>query len=312
MKLRTQLQDAWYLFVVPALAALLPWRLAWRGLRWIARHGGGPFAEGAQAAAVIAPEYLPIGDRQAFAAEARLIWLLDTCDLYLSLYHRQRGWRPWHVRQVGAWPTRGPFVALGSHHGTGHWLFRSLAEAGHDAIWISARWERREFAAVPLRYLYGRLRGRDVRRLSGRDLAIRPHVRERLAEALAAGDVVTGLIDVPPRLAPRGQRPVRLLDRAVSLPGGLLDLARDAGVPVVPYWIEFDLERGVRHFCIGEALDPADPDRTLQALADVLDRQIRRTPAAWFFWPEWPRWTADAPAALGAGPPQTPDATPVA
>ena len=73
MKLRTQLQDAWYLFVVPALAALLPWRLAWRGLRWIARHGGGPFAEGAQAAAVIAPEYLPIGDRQAFAAEARAI-----------------------------------------------------------------------------------------------------------------------------------------------------------------------------------------------------------------------------------------------
>ena len=31
-----------------------------------------------------------------------------------------------------------------------------------------------------------------------------------------------------------------------------------------------------------------------QALADILDAQIRRTPSAWFFWPEWPQWLADA------------------
>jgi lauroyl/myristoyl acyltransferase len=80
-----------------------------------------------------------------------------------------------------------------------------------------------------------------------------------------------------------------MLGRDVSWPVGLLDIASQAGVPIVPYWIEFDLERGTRVLAIGEPLDPAGED-TLQALADLLDEQIRRTPSAWMLWSEWRHW----------------------
>jgi phosphatidylinositol dimannoside acyltransferase len=85
-----------------------------------------------------------------------------------------------------------------------------------------------------------------------------------------------------------------LLDRNLSFPDGLLSLAQHAGVPIVPYWIDFDLPNRKRRFCIGEPLDPSDVAGTLQSVADILDRQIRRMPEAWFFWPELPQWIVDA------------------
>ncbi len=117
-----------------------------------------------------------------------------------------------------------------------------------------------------------------------------PGARDTLAHSLSRGVIIVGVIDMPPRLAPRGQHPVRMLDRDATLPEGLLDLAREANVPMVPYWVEMDLQRCTRRVCVGEPLDPNDVDGTLQALADILDREIRRTLSAWFFWREWPDW----------------------
>lgn len=296
-RLRTQISDAWQYFLAPALAALLPWRLGYRWLRWLSRREGGAFDEPARAAVAVAPQHLPLADTAAFAANVRLNCLLDVADLYLSLRRPRRGALPWHVQQVGQWPQERNFVAASFHHGNGHWVFKSLARAGFNSTFVSARWQRADYAGVPLRYWYGRLRGADIERLGGRPVVFRPRARAQLAQVLAERAVVVSLFDIPPRLAPRGQRPVRLLDRDVCFPDGALELAQAAGLPVVPYWMEFDLASGVRRLVIGQPLDPADP-ATLQALADVLDRALRRTPSAWFFWPEWPRWLEDAPAAL--------------
>jgi len=293
--LRALFTDALQFYGVPLVAALLPWRLARRWLRGWAARAGGPFDEAARAAAPIAPQHLDVGDAAAFAAAVRLVWLLDACDVYLSLTRWRRRWWPWHIERVGAWPQTGAFLAAGFHHGTGLWVFRSLAQSGRRSVLVSARWQRDDYRGLPLRYWYGRLRGWDVQRVSGNPVAFRPGVRDKLSSALGAGMPVVGVIDMPPRLAPRGQQHVRLLDRDASFPDGLLALARDAGVPVVPYWVDFDLQHCTRRFCIGAPLDPHQPAATLQALADILDRQIRRTPSAWFFWPEWPSWSA-APA----------------
>lgn len=295
-RLRIQFTDAWQFFIVPIVAALLPWRLAYRWLRWLSR-GASAFDEPAQAARAVAPQHLDVGDVERFTANVRLHWLLDTCDLYLSLLHWKRPWRPWHIERVGEWPRDGRFVVAGFHHGNGHWMFKSLAEAGHDSVIVSARWDKADYPGLPVRFRYGCLRGYDMARLSGRPLIFRPNARQQLADSLAAGYAAIGVLDMPPRLAPNGQRPVRLLGNDASLPDGMLDLARDAGVPVVPYWMEYDLERGTRRFVIGEPLDPADPG-TLQKLADLLDAAVRKTPSAWFFWPEWPLWLEQAPEAV--------------
>ncbi|TDR38243.1 hypothetical protein DFR29_12243 [Tahibacter aquaticus] len=292
-KLRSQLPDAWQFFVAPALAALLPWKLGYRWLRWLSRHSRSAFDEPAQAAATQAPNYLPIADTAEFAANVRLNCLWDTADLYLSLLRPRHSRLPWHVQKIGDWPRDSHFIAAGFHHGHGHWVFKTLAQAGFDASLVSARWDRADYPGLPLRYYYGRLRGGDVERLSGRPVVFRPGAKAQLAQALEQGAAVVSVLDMPPRMAPRGQKPVRLLDQQASFPDGTLELAKAAGVPVVPYWMEFDLARGTRRFCIGQPLDPADP-ATLQILADILDRAIRLTPSAWFFWPEWPRWIEDA------------------
>lgn len=298
-KLRTNLADAWQFFLAPIIAALLPWRLARRWLRWLASHENGPFAEASRAAVAVAPQYFDVGDVKRFAADMRLVWLLDATDLYLCLAHRARAWRPWHVQRVGEWPRDTAFIATGFHHGTGQWSYKTLAEAGRHSMLVSARWDKRDYPGLPLRYRYGRLRGGNVEALSGNPIAYRPGAKQPLSAALARGDCVVGVIDMPPRLAPRGQRPVRMLGQDISFPDGLLALAREARVPLVPYWVEFDLQACTRRFCIGTPLDPHDVDGTLQALADLLDAQIRRTPAAWFFWPEWPQWLADAAVLRG-------------
>ncbi|UXI69464.1 hypothetical protein [Tahibacter amnicola] len=297
--LKRQFADAWHFVIAPGVAALMPWRLAWRWLCWLSRRSFGAFDEAARAAQLHAPNYLPIADPVAFGARVRLHWLIDTCDLYLSLLRRRRDVLPWHVEQVGQWPRDGHFVVAGFHHGNGLWVFRTLAAAGYQAALVSARWDKADYPGLPVRYWYGRVRGGEVARISQRPVIYRPGAKARLAQALEEGAAVVSVLDMPPRLAPRGQKPVRLLGADACFPDGTLELARGAGVPVVPYWMEYDLDRGIRRFVIGEPMDPHAPD-TLQRLADLLDTAIRRTPSAWFFWPEWSAWLADTPAAIAA------------
>jgi hypothetical protein len=298
--IRAQWKDFLQFYFVPFCAALMPWRLAWRWIRWWTRKEGSLFEESAAPAVAVAPKYLPIPDVAKFAADARAIRVVDCCDLFLSRLHRNRAWRPWHVRREGEWPVSGPFIAVSFHHGTGHWVFKTLAEAGHDSTLIAARWSREEHSRYPLRYRYGRLRGADTARLSGMPVAYRPGVAEQLARVLSAGNVVVGVIDMPPRLAPRGQHRVRVLDCDISLPDGTIKLAQKFGIPLVPYWTEIDLENGTRVFRIGTPIDPTDESAALRTLAGLLDQQIRGCPPSWHFWSELPQWIVDASAIRAA------------
>ena len=291
---RVQWKDFLQFYAVPFIAAYLPWRAAWRWMRWWTRRDGSLFEESAAAAAAVAPRYLDVGDVRRFAADARMIRVVDCCDLYLSLRHRERGWRPWHVERVGTWPAHGPFIAVSFHYGTGHWVFKTLAEAGHDSTLIAARWDKREHDQYPLRYRYGRVRGADVERTGGMPVAYRPGVAEQLERVMAAKQVVVGVMDMPPRLAPRGQQPVRVLDCDISLPDGTVRLAKKFGVPIVPYWTEIDLAQGTRRFCIGAAMAADDEHAVLAELARLLDARIRDCPESWHFWPELPQWIDDA------------------
>ncbi len=306
-----QLVEVWYFFGVPGLAVLMPSQLAWRWLSWWAQRDGGPFDEAARAALAVAPAHVPVADEKAFLVRTRLIWLTDYYDFMLSVTRLRRTWYPRHVQRVGNWPKQGGFIAAGFHHGPCYWLFRTLAEAGHDCMTISIRWDREEYRAHPVRYWYGRLRYWDMQRIGRQPIAYRPGIKPMLKQALANGVAVLSLVDLPPRMAPRGQHPVRLLDCALSFTEGVAALARDAGVPVVPFWVEFDADLRTRKFCIGEALDLNDIGAALQKLADILDRQIRNLPEAWFFWAELPRWIEDtntqrSTASDSEAPPQQP------
>jgi hypothetical protein len=259
------------------------------------------YPEPAEAAAAIAPQYLPIADVEAFKRDVRTVWLLDAVDLRLSL-QRRTDWLPEHVEVQGAWPRNGAFVATSFHYSTGLWVFRDLRRHRRDVILISARFDRANFDNHPVRFRYGSTRMGEVERISGNPNAYRPGVRKTVLEALGRGVPVISVMDMPPRMAPYGQRPVTFLDRAASLPDGSLMLAKEAGVPIVPYWVEIDLATGKRKLVIGDAIAPEPVDDVLSRLAGSLDTLIRAEPAAWLFWNEWPAWQSDA-AALHAQPP---------
>lgn len=295
--LRGRLADTWMLSIAPGWPSHLPWPLAYACYRALARQRSlyADFASGA----TCAPDYVPIGDVDAFLHDVRTMHLLDVADLALSR-RKPLEWWPGHIDISGAWPKSGAFVAVTFHYGTGLWICRALRHAGHRSMFLSGRFERDAFEARPLLHRYGAERLGEVERITGSPIAYRPGARETLLDALVQGTSVIGLIDVPPRLAPRGQRPVELLGHRASLPEGLLQLAVDANVPIVPCWVELDFSSGRRRVVIGEARVAAPFDATLGGIAATLDRLIREAPAAWMFWREWNGWLRDA-AALRTG-----------
>jgi hypothetical protein len=289
--LRGPLADTWTLSVAPGWPSYLPWPLAYRCYRALARQRSlyADFASGA----TCAPGYVPIANPEAFLHDVRTMLLLDVADLALSR-RRPLEWWPEHVDVAGEWPRGGAFVAVTFHYGTGLWICRALRRAGHRSMFLSGRFERDAFASRPLLYRYGTERLAEVERITGAPIAYRPGARETMLDALAHGTSIIGLIDVPPRLAPRGQRPVELLGHPASLPDGLLQLAADANVPIVPCWVEVDLASGRRRVVIGAARAPTPLDAALADIAATLDRLIREAPAAWMFWREWSGWLRDA------------------
>jgi hypothetical protein len=295
--LRIAAADAWMLSLAPALPVRMPWPLAYRFYRSVARSEG--LYRDAVDGAMAALDALPISDPEGFRRDVRTTLLLDVADLHLSRRHPV-DWLPAHVTLEGQWPDAGAFVAVTFHYGTGLWICRALRRAGHRSRFLSGRFEAEAFARRPQLHRYGLRRLAEVERVGGAPIAYRPGVRDSLLRTLAEGTPVIGLIDLPPRLAPRGQQPLQLLDRPASLPVGLLELAHAADVPVVPCWVEIDFATGHRRVVIGEARRPVPLEPVLADLAASLDALIRRQPGAWMFWPEWRAWLRDA-APLHAG-----------
>ena len=261
-------RDAWMLSVAPRLLSLLPVQHIYAGCRAFAQWGN-LFAEPTDAAARAAPACLPIADVARFRRDVRTLWLLDVTDLYVSR-RKPVDWLPPDLAIRGEWPRGSGFVAVTFHYGTGLWLCRSLRRHARGSVFVSGRFERDEFAQRTIRHRYGMRRLAEVERIGGEAIAYRPGVRETLLGALRRRVPVLGLIDVPPRLAPNGQHPVRLLDRPASLPEGLLVLASEAGVPIVPCWVEIDFASGRRTLVIGEACAPEPVGTVLADRVDVL------------------------------------------
>lgn len=297
--LARQLAELWALELAPRLVAGLPPAFAWRSCRALARLGG-LYPEPVAAALASVPMAFPGTDLRRLARDVRSIWLLDIADLARSR-RRPVEWLPRDLEVHGAWPTTGGFIAAGFHYGAGLWAFRHLRASGHRTTMLLAPLERTDFDAHPLRYRYARARIAELERIGGEPIIHRPGARARMLEALRRDVAIIGLFDVPPRLVPHGQRPVRLLGRDASLPGGMLALAAEAGVPVVPYWVEIDMASGRRRLVIGEMLSPEPAAESLQVLAQRLEVLIRNEPAAWLLWNEWPSWLRDA-ALLEAAP----------
>ncbi len=290
-RLGQELVDFWTLVLVPGLPALLPWRWAWACYRALSRF---PLLLERHMCerADIAIQALPEIDRKQLLRRLRFLQMLDLADFYLA--HKTRRATPpaGHFVVDGEWPS-GPFIAVSFHYGNGMWMLRDLLRKGRSTTVVAAPFEPGDYKGRRIYLGYSRARYRAMERSAGAPAAYRPRVRDKLVAALAHGDVVMSLLDLPPRLVPANQQVVEILDQTASLPLGVFQLAASIDVPVVPFWVEIDA-RGVRKLVIDTPRDPHDPAANLVYFAALLDRLIRQDPAAWHFWSEWPAWVRDA------------------
>ena len=284
--LRRQLGEC---VALPAIAAALPWPLAWRLIRASAERGRA-FGDEAARALAACEAHGRIGDPAAWLARHRTIRIVDHVDPAISAMRGDR-WMDRHLRVEGdAVPSRA-CMFVGFHYATGFWSLRHLRRLGHRVSFVSAPIEAAHVPGRSLQRAFLRWRQRRVAAAGGAPVIYVGGSSERIRAALRGGVSVLGLIDVPE--AATSTVRVSLLGHDVQLPDGILRIAASEGVPLVGYVAALDPSTGARRLCFTRL--PDDPSQALRALAAMLDAAIRHDPASWHFWAEWPRFGAQAP-----------------
>ncbi|MBN8482891.1 MAG: hypothetical protein J0L88_15005 [Xanthomonadales bacterium] len=296
--IRRNFADAVQLFVVPCLVALLPWRLGYACLRRMARGGHGLDAA-AEAACAIARRYIAIDDEDAWKRRFRLFKLVERVDTWLLLLRPARWWRR-QIDVAGSWPTSpGRHVLLTYHWGGGQWVFGPLREQGLAAHFIARRTEAADHGSGRIARGIATVRGRALARAGCLGvLFVGDGSRARIVEVLAQGDSVLGMLDLPAR-AQQAVFEGRLLDHAVRLPRGLLDIAAECQAPVLLLSCSVDTATGRRVLRLEHV--PAGADESVIGAHYLchLDARLREEPAIWHLWEAAPLMLVDADADVG-------------
>lgn len=289
-RLRRGIDDLFGLFVLPPLVALLPWRIAWPALKWLARHSVTFRAESATAWQV-AVRYLDLpGDgvaRRDWEQRHRLVRWTERVDTYATLI-RSRVWWERHIDIIGALPpASAPGVLLNCHWGAGNWLWNVLRANGIAAYFLAQRPHALDYGRGRVALWYGHFRAWVLGRIGSLGPIYTGGSSQHLADAWAGGHFVVGMLDLPARTQ-RESRQVRLLDRPARLPSGLAAAALRANVSVSMLSCGLDFASGRRVLRI-EQMDAAqDVASVLDRYAVHLDGCLRRSPEAWHMWHEAP------------------------
>ncbi|WP_440224622.1 hypothetical protein ACQQ2N_05200 [Dokdonella sp. MW10] len=283
---RRNAADALELFALPLLVALLPWRAGFALLRWRARHGR-LHERDVEAAARMAVEHVGIADVRGWKACFRLVRLVERADTWLTLLRGRRWWSR-HVDVEGAWPERDrPRILLTFHWGSGHWIWHLLAAHGVRAHFLARRPVPRDFGAGRVASWYGEVRARAMRRIGSEGVLYTGGSSAAIREALARGESVMGMLDVP---AEPGQRrmPGSLLGHRVDMPFGLARLAESERVDVVILSCGLDPASGRRQLRLETLQAGTDAAAIMQRYLAHLDRRLREQSAFWHLWPAAP------------------------
>jgi phosphatidylinositol dimannoside acyltransferase len=274
--------DLIQLFVVPFLIALLPWKVGFRVLKWMARRN--PVGNGnVEQAWQVAKTYVPDQDAADWKWRFRLLQLLERVDTWLVLMRSSRWWKS-HIRQTGSWPAEpGPCVLLTYHWGGGQWIWRQLHEHGFESHFLARRAEAADLGAGRVALWYGRVREYGLVRQGAGPVIFAGRSSERVLKTLGAGHCVVGMLDLP---GSAGQATVQrpLLGGKIEIPFGLARLAFDAGVPVVLFSCAFDVESGDRSLTIVPLARATDPEAVATRYIEHLDRCLQLESAFWQLW----------------------------
>jgi len=289
-RMRREAWDAVELFLLPGLAAILPWPICFRVFRLavrcehLYRERWVPALEQARAAGFV-------DDPAAWARLSRLTALIDHADMYLALTRTDR-WMARHMTTEGHWPAANrPHLLVTFHWGAGMWALRSSTHHGLSVTALAGHFDPAHFRGQRVRLWYTRLRLATIHRALRHKLIDIDTELRRALNVVKAGETLLALVDVPPDVVNSGTR-VRVIERDMVLPLGVFRLAASRGIPVTFYLNGFDPRTGRRFLRIFPPLEERPPEPLAHEAARLLDAAIREIPAEWHFWGILPRFTA--------------------
>ena len=283
-RIRVEARDLFELVALPALAAFLPWNLAFRVLRRMALLIR-PYGEATEVALAQASARGWSGDIAHWALVRRLVTLVDHADLYLART-RSDAWLARYVDVQGEWPAAGKAGLICTFHlGAGMWGLRHARASGLKAHAIVAPLEGAHFAGRTVLLGYARARTAEVARSLGcptldMSVSLRP-----VLQALRRGEQVVAAIDVPADQVSASEE-ISLLGQRARVPRGLLRLAVDQRLPVTVYLTGLQVGSGRRTLQIHRLGVRDDLGQLIAEVFAFLDQAIRDDPPAWHFWGE--------------------------
>lgn len=281
---RVEARDLFELVLLPGLAALLPWNLAFRVLRRMAR-GLAPYARTTDAAVAQADARGWVGNAAHWSLVRRIVTLVDHADFYLART-RSDAWMARHMDVQGHWPQPGqPGLICTFHWGAGMWGLRHLGESGLKVHALVAPLQGAHFAGRSVLWAYARARTAEVTRALGcpaldTSVSLRP-----VLQALRRGEQVVAAIDVPADQVSASEE-ISLLGMQARVPRSMFRLAVDQRLPVTVYLTGLQVANGRRFLRIHQLGVRDDLHQLIKDVFAFLDQAIREDPPAWHFWSE--------------------------
>ena len=297
-RFRREGRDLLEVVLLPGLAVVLPWPVAFALFRRLA-HWPWLYREACLPALAQAKERGHCSDERAWGWERRLVTLLDHADHYL-FRTRSDVWMDRHVEVVGSWGKTDKAGLLWTlHWGTGLWALRHARVTGLHPNMVLDAPRGPDFAGRTVFGGYVRARMRSVERALERPIIFAPGAMDGVRSALERREQVAVVMDVPQDQV-KVTRATTILGQPVSVPAALADMAVAQALPVTVFFMGVDLRTGRRQLSIvplGVALDTAC--LTDRAFAQ-LDRLLKASPAAWHLWAQAPRFFTVRAADLAA------------
>ena len=291
-RLQSLLSDAFWLYLFPAAAIILPWPWYFALCKRLAKAKH-PYRAAIERELGYARTLLPNLDPERFRFEHALTKLIDAADFYLNLARSHRWFRR-YVRVDGCWPDADqPMLLLGSHWGAGHWIWRDLRRHGIRAWFVARQSDAADFGRGRLARWYGRFRGWGLRRAGCAGVITTGGARAKVQAAFDRAEAIVALNDVPVENGHACQRAI-LLGRDVTFPTGLIDLAIQKSAAIVWFTMALNPGNGTRTLRIHPlSAEAKTTPAVIRAYAANLSPLIEHRPGSWQTW-------ALAPALFGA------------
>jgi lauroyl/myristoyl acyltransferase len=177
----------------------------------------------------------------------------------------------------------GAAILICYHFGGGFWVLPFVKGRGVKIQFFSTDIKKEDYPSKRAFYFFHKLSNWIIGRMFERQVAFKKEGRRSLIKALQEGFWVSTAFDVPPYLTKENVE-VEFLDRKTRFPKGLVSIARELNVPILPFF-SFLEEGRYRRVCFEKPIYVKDEEDSVRECVRLIEGRIRERPDHWHMWP---------------------------